>query len=393
MPITQDQKSLGKEIQIFYFDAGGGHRSAATALQQSMANLYPYWRVTLVNLQDVLAPLDPVRRFSQYQMHDVYNGVLKRGWTFGSLLMLRALQRMIKLYAPRCRLLLQSFWQAQPAPDLVLSVIPNFNAILFQALRVVYPAVPYVTLMTDMADCPPHFWQEKQVQHLMCGTDKAMQQARALGYESHYVHRVSGMIVHPRFYQPVATPLTTPLTRAALGLDDHVPTALLMFGGYASDKAAAVVRQLGKATQPVQAIVLCGHNEKLRHALQGLRHCHAVGFTKDVPAYMQLADFLIGKPGPGSISEALKMKLPVIVECNNRTMPQERYNAEWVQEQHMGMVFKRVDELPAVLNNMLQPSRQMMMRQAIAQYDNRAVFEIPPLLEKIMNAPDTSPMG
>ncbi len=55
---------------------------------------------------------------------------------------------------------------------------------------------------------------------------------------------------------------------------------------------------------------------------------------------MQLADFFIGKPGPGSVSEALAMKLPVIVECNAWTLPQERYNAVWVVEKEVGLVLK-----------------------------------------------------
>ena len=63
------------------------------------------------------------------------------------------------------------------------------------------------------------------------------------------------------------------------------------------------------------------------------------GFTQEVPYYMYLSDFFIGKPGPGSISEAVAMKLPVIVEQPNAwTLPQERYNAEWVRERHAGMV-------------------------------------------------------
>ena len=53
---------------------------------------------------------------------------------------------------------------------------------------------------------------------------------------------------------------------------------------------------------------------------------------------MQLADYFIGKPGPGSISEAVAMRLPVIVERNAWTLPQERYNAEWVREQGVGIV-------------------------------------------------------
>ncbi len=62
---------------------------------------------------------------------------------------------------------------------------------------------------------------------------------------------------------------------------------------------------------------------------------------------MHLADFFIGKPGPGSISEAIAMKLPVIVERNLWTLPQERYNADWVLENKAGLVlpnFKGVQE-------------------------------------------------
>jgi processive 1,2-diacylglycerol beta-glucosyltransferase len=48
--------------------------------------------------------------------------------------------------------------------------------------------------------------------------------------------------------------------------------------------------------------------------------------------------FLIGKPGPGSLSEALAMHLPVIVECNAWTLPQEWYNREWAVEKEVGLV-------------------------------------------------------
>ena len=67
---------------------------------------------------------------------------------------------------------------------------------------------------------------------------------------------------------------------------------------------------------------------------------------------MQLADYFIGKPGPGSISEAVAMGLPVIVERNAWTLPQERYNSNWVREKNAGLVvknFRHVDETVAEL--------------------------------------------
>ena len=61
----------------------------------------------------------------------------------------------------------------------------------------------------------------------------------------------------------------------------------------------------------LQLIFICGRNEKLARALRvgGSRLPRFVeGFTKDVNRYMHLADFFIGKPGPGSVSEALAMQ-------------------------------------------------------------------------------------
>ena len=69
------------------------------------------------------------------------------------------------------------------------------------------------------------------------------------------------------------------------------------------------------------------------------------GFTKRVNYYMQLSDFFIGKPGPGSVSEALAMHLPVIVECNAWTLPQERYNTEWVVEKEVGVVLRNFTKI------------------------------------------------
>lgn len=56
---------------------------------------------------------------------------------------------------------------------------------------------------------------------------------------------------------------------------------------------------------------------------------HAVlDFTSEVPRRMAAADYFIGKPGPGAVSEALHCGLPVVTFRNAWTMPQERYNTE-----------------------------------------------------------------
>jgi 1,2-diacylglycerol 3-beta-galactosyltransferase len=95
---------------------------------------------------------------------------------------------------------------------------------------------------------------------------------------------------------------------------------------------ARITRKLDQAGLDLQLILICGRNAGLEIKLRAMKTripTRVIGFTNEVPQWMQAADFFIGKPGPGSISEALQMRLPVVVESNAWTMPQERYNAAW----------------------------------------------------------------
>jgi UDP-N-acetylglucosamine:LPS N-acetylglucosamine transferase len=137
----------------------------------------------------------------------------------------------------------------------------------------------------------------------------------------------------------------------------------------------------------MQLILVCGHNEKLAARLRATRWRIPVrieGFTAEVPQLMRLADFLIGKPGPGSISEALAMKLPVIVVSNAWTLPQERYNPEWIRENGVGEVVRNFRRIDQVVRGFLVPARFERYQANAARIENRAVFEIPEILAGII---------
>jgi 1,2-diacylglycerol 3-beta-galactosyltransferase len=93
---------------------------------------------------------------------------------------------------------------------------------------------------------------------------------------------------------------------------------------------------------------------------------------------------LIGKPGPGSIAEAMVRKLPVLIECNAWTLPQERYNAEWVKEKRVGIVLKSFQEVVAGVRQMLDPEKLAEFRKNVAAQENRAIFEIPEILARLL---------
>jgi 1,2-diacylglycerol 3-beta-galactosyltransferase len=376
------------KLDFLYFDAGGGHRSAASALRQVIADQQRPWEIRMVNLQEVLDPLDVFRKITRVRMQDIYNLMLKKGWTLGSPQLTRGMHLVLALYRPAQVRLLEKFWR-ESRPDMVVSLVPNFNLALTRSLRKAFAGVPLVTILTDIADYPPHFWMDREEQYLICGSDKAVEQARTLGHSPGRIFQTSGMIINPRFYRLPEIDRTA--ERVRLGLDPGLPTGLILFGGEGNMVILEIVRRLEESNRPLQLIAICGNNRKLYDKLRAWRvkiPLHVEGFTKEVPYYMQLSDFFIGKPGPGSISEALHMKLPVIVECNAWTLPQERYNATWITQNQLGLVLSNFRGIRQAVANLLEPETYERYRANAAARNNRAIFEIPEILEKILSTAD-----
>ena len=365
------------KIDFIYFDAGGGHRAAATALKAVIDEQKRPWDVRMVNLQEILGPLDVFRKVTGLELQEIYNQMLARGWTLGSAQGLQFMHGVIRLYHRPAVRMLEKYWAAE-RPDMVVSLVPNFNRAMFESLKNALPAVPYVTILTDIADYPPHFWMEQQQQFLICGSDQAVAQAQALGYTGGRIFRASGMILRPGFYQPVTVDRVA--ERRRLNLDPDRPTGLVLFGGQGSK----VMLEIAERLADTQLILICGKNAGLAERLRALpakAPRYVEGFTSEIPYYMSLADFFIGKPGPGSISEAVAMGLPVIVERNIWTLPQERYNADWVLERNAGLVLPNFRGIRRAVEELMRDLPRY--QGAVRQIHNRAVFEIPDMLAKI----------
>ena len=370
-----------KTIDLVYINAGGGHRAAAIALETAIREQHQGWNVRLVNLFEVLDPQDVFRRATGVKPEDYYNVRLARGWTLGLAQELRVLQALIRLSHKSLCKRLRRHWQ-RTKPDLVVSLVPNFNRAMYQAAILACPNVPYVTILTDLADFPPHFWIERhQAQHVICGTPRAVRQAYAAGYDAAHVHETSGMIISPNFYRDLNLDRRAEMQK--LQLDPTRSTGIVMFGGHGS----RVMRAIAKRLDETQLILVCGHNASLAAKL-GTMRANAprvvVGFTTQMSYYMQLSDFFIGKPGPGSISEALQQHLPVIVVRNAWTMPQERYNTEWVEENGAGVVLDSYKDIRLGVARVTDHIEHY--RANIRLIRNRAVFEIPEILEKILGS-------
>jgi 1,2-diacylglycerol 3-beta-galactosyltransferase len=371
-------------VDLVWFNAGGGHRAAALALQQVMQQQGLPWQVRRVNLTEVLDPRDLFHRITGMAPEDLYNKRLASGFTLGLAQELKLLQGLIRFSHASLVQRLARHWR-DTRPDLVVSLIPNFNRALHDSLALARPGVPFVTVLTDMADHPPAFWVEPGTQqHLVCGTEYAMQQALAAGCAPQRLHRSSGMILRPEFH--LGTPIDRAGERRALGLDESTPTGLVLFGGTGS----RVMKHIATRLPDTPLILMCGRNQALADELRALSPGAAraprvvVGHTQEVARWMRLADFFIGKPGPGSLSEAVQMGLPVIVTRNAWTMPQERWNTQWVQQHGLGLVLRSFGDVRAAVGELTQQLPEYRAR--VGSMSNQAVFEVPQILQGILDA-------
>jgi hypothetical protein len=375
-----------RKLTIVFHHAGGGHQSAAEALKATLSTQEHPWDVTLLDIQELLDPLDLIRRFTGLRIQDTYNLILRKGWTRFARQLLTVLQTTIRVYHSPIVKLLRTYWADHPS-DLVLSVIPHFNREIAESLHPKNTekahTLPFVTLITDLADYPPRFWIEPESEYIIAGTERARQQALTTGHPADHVFLTSGMILKPRFYEKIN--VDRDAERKKLGLEPYCPTGIVLFGGHGSQVMLDITRTLNEATTGVQLILICGHNQKLAAELKNLKTrkpIAVVGFAHNVEYYMALSDFFIGKPGPGSISEALQFHLPVIVECNSKTLPQERYNAQWVTEKGYGIVVPTFRKIAPAVQHLLEGATFDEFRRKTSEYSNRALREVPVILEQ-----------
>lgn len=366
-----------KKVLLIITDAGGGHRSSANALKKVIEERYS-WEVSIVNFyQDIIGAKND---------ESVYNNlVIKRGWTkvYWSLI--------VPLFKLKIQLVkeiwinkLEKYWHYQK-PNIVISLLPFVNRELHQSLQNSLPEIPFITLITDIIDCPPHYWIEQQKQFLICPTKQAVEQAISLGHQKDNIFLTSGLVIHPQFYQPITH--NRQLERQNLTLDSDLPTGLVMFGGNGSKKMIEIANYLEKSSLNLQLIFICGSNEKLAKYLRKTQNRlprFVETFTNKISYYMHISDFFVGKPGPGSISEAVQMNLPVITEINNSTLKQEKYCGDWIKANQIGIVINDFRNIKQAVQQIIKPENLELYQKNAAAIKNQGVFEVVNILTKIV---------
>jgi len=139
--------------------------------------------------------------------------------------------------------------------------------------------------------------------------------------------------------------------------------AYAMLGGVVD-----VTRVLADFPRPLQGLIVCGYDRRLTDQVRArtARSPHAFrafGYVDNVEELMAASDLLITKAGGVTVSEAMVMRLPMLIY---RPIPgQEEENCEYLLEHGVALAPKSPEMLRTMLDDLLaHPARLEAMRQA-----------------------------
>lgn len=382
-----------KRIDIIYFEAASGHKSAAEALKAALLLSNPEWTVRTVDLRDILK--------CQTRMLDlVYsNGIRFFNW---------CMRREKYLFFPTCiRLWIgytrivtrvpilhflnrwtSSFWDECP-PDAVISVTPMKHTIAYEAARCLNPNVACITVPVDHSEMVPGYWfQPKIQQHYLLGDPGLRDEALNAGVDSSEMTTLSGMVIDHRFYDE------SPFDRDAFlsdhGLDPSLPTGVISFGGQGTVNVLKCAERTAESQLPVNLICLCGRNGSLLEQVRSMKTPHpiaAFSFNETPPVdALRASDFLIGKPGTMTLNEALITQTAFIFIKSQGLRAVQGANESWVLQHGTGVGCETPEDVDAAIKEVLDNAK---IQQQIASHHHRGVFDAVDAIQSLLSTQAT----
>lgn len=349
-----------RRLLIVFSDTGGGHRSAAQAVAETLREFYG--EAIQIELVDALAdyapwPLCDLPRFYP-QMIKFHGWPWAAGWHLSD--GQHQVTAVMRGWWPAVRASTSCFLRDHPA-DAIVCCHPILNYPILRTLKESGATTPLITLVTDLIAAHA-FWFAPGVNRCLVPTEGARCRALACGLLAEHI-LVTGLPVSPRF---VATAREDKrAVRERLALDSDLPVVLIMGGAEGMGVLYRLCRAVAGSGVQAQMVVVTGRNDQLRARLAAETWALPVsveGFVHNMPKWMRAADLLVTKAGPSTVSEALVMGLPVVL---SGALPgQERPNVDYVVQAGAGIWAPAPARVAAVVRELLAPGNPRLAQMA-----------------------------
>lgn len=344
---NQVAKDVKPKILVLSCKGGYGHVASAHTLENLLGDVYDV---------QIVYPMDEMLDASGVDLRGFYDVMLKNRW-------IRSMNFLVRRVAPRFFRMKQRSIESivasyilQQQSNLVISVIPFVNYPASEAAR--KQQVPYLLVTTDN-DLRNWVYGLERIKHpqfvVTIGADLPTTRNVLLQKK---IPATSIETIGLPLRQEFINYQAREGMKEAYGIPSAKPVVLVMMGGSGSRSAYDYAKKVGQLPYNVHLIVCTGRHEKLKRDLNKLRldpsnSMTVIGFTDRVADFMALADVMITKPGPGTINEAIAMRLPVLVDSTEISLFWERANARMVSAFGIGESVTRLKDVGPALDRFL----------------------------------------
>lgn len=325
-------------VSIIVTHSGGGHEASAKALINLLAQRFSFEPKQHDLYTDIIPNLDPApylfgvntdEAYNKYCLKTPYGGVL-------ATVLMQPIMTYGRLVHRSGVKAFKKFFEAEK-PEVVISVSPHINHGAQEAAKAL--DIPFALLITDLFEAYPGFWLHKKGDYKALVPSPGLKRMHRKGRHERCVP-ITLPLVRAPFYE--APPEKTGEYKA-----DH-PHFLIVFGGHASTATIDIARELAALPLPVTADIVCGRADQVRQKIEALAlpdRFKVHGFVEDIHHLFRKADFVLGKTGPGVISEALLSHAYPILLGGWWGLPQEHPNVRWLNKTGIGRAESSVPKL------------------------------------------------
>lgn len=360
------------KILLCVSNTGGGHRSAATAIENAIHELLSsksggankvVYEVVIVDVVEKSSPLHGV-------FVAIYNLLLRydQGW-------MKYYFALIETFKPDNSKI--GYWLASSylnkllhsiRPAVVVSIHPMANHYLAKALAdAKLPNQP--ELILDVIDPNAQLWIGwacLDAKVTIVANELAQKRLLSLGIAADKILTL-GMPVDPIYLRPAETSREKFLKD--LGLEPDKVTICLTAGWAGGGNVIKIYSALISISKPVQMIVICGNNERLYQKIKKIAQTMPFKTTveRELPSLsdaMSACDLLVTKAGGLTTFEAIARRLPMAIDMLTEPMPQEGGTAEILIEAGLAKPIN-------------QPSDLVTIIEALEHIENRAELPLP----------------
>ena len=332
-------------------DTGGGHRSAAVALQAALGEVSG--GTISSRIVDILrtSGVPVVRSFPQLFDQVSTHWLRLYDLTFQLTNGVRVVDMLSRLLYVQARKNIHRLLQ-EAQPELVVVTHPLVHRLVCAARRSYNLPCRVVTVVTDLVSLHAS-WAYPGVDLCLVPTAEAYERMLRWGMRRSRLLR-TGFPVHPSFARYTGT---APAARRTLGVAEDRFTLLLTGGGAGSGNTGELVHELRRHHPDKQLLVVTGKNRELYDKLHAYASptLHVYGFVNNMETMMAASDIVVTKAGPGTLMEALAMRKPAIV--TQAVGMQERGNIDFVLNYELGAFCPTPERVIAAVSDLTDPAR------------------------------------